>query len=230
MRVLLVEDEPGIVHFMKKGLTAEGFAVDVANDGKEGGTLGKVNPYDIIIMDYMMPERNGIETTRYLRSRGVQTPILMLTVIDDEENIIEALNAGADDYLTKPFSFNEMLARLRALLRREKVMKSNVLSYCGIVLDSIKHTAVRDNTVLDLSRKEFTLLEYFMRNPEIVLTRANILEHVWDHAADPFTNTVDVHIRYLRQKMDEPFAKKLIHTVHGVGYKLAENWRPHRMP
>lgn len=223
MRILLTEDEDGIVQFMKRGLGNEGYAVDVATEAEQGIVMSKVNQYDLIIMDYMLPRMNGIEATRKIREKGVATPVLMLTVIDDTENIINALDAGADDYLTKPFAFQELLARIRALLRREKVMKSNVLKYANVKVDTVKHQATRNNKELRLSKKEFTLLEYFMRNPEIVLTRNMILEHVWDHAADPFTNTVDVHIRYLREKLDEPYPTPLIHTIHGIGYKLAEN-------
>ncbi|MFC1640807.1 response regulator transcription factor [Patescibacteria group bacterium] len=226
MRLLLTEDEAGIVQFMKRGLEAEGYALDVAIDGKQGQTMGKVNEYDIIIMDYMLPEQDGIQTVRKLRSKEVHTPIIMLTVIDDQETIIEALDAGADDYLTKPFEFEELLARIRALLRRERAMKSNILEFADVRLDTVRHEAYRRGRLLDLSKKEYSLLEYFMRNPDIVLTRNMILEHVWDYAADPFTNTVDVHIRYLRTKLDIPFPTRLLRTVHGVGYKLEDPDNP----
>jgi DNA-binding response OmpR family regulator len=174
-------------------------------------------------MDYMMPLQDGITSISQIREKGVKTPIIMLTVIADELNIIRALDSGADDYMAKPFSFQELLARVRALMRRERTLKGNVLEFDELKIDTIQHQAWRKGKELTLSKKEFSLLEYFMRNPEIVLTRNLILEHVWDYAADPFTNTVDVHIRYLRQKMDEPFPKKLLKTVHGVGYKLTKS-------
>ena len=222
MRILLTEDEEGIIKFMVRGLTNEGYAVDVARDGKEGVRMAKINEYDLIIMDYMMPEQDGIVSIKQIREKGVKTPIIMLTVIADELNIIRALDSGADDYMAKPFSFQELLARVRALMRRERTLKGNVLEFDDLKVDTIQHQAWRKDKELTLSKKEFALLEYFMRNPEIVLTRNLILEHVWDYAADPFTNTVDVHIRYLRQKMDEPYPKKLLKTVHGVGYKLTK--------
>jgi DNA-binding response OmpR family regulator len=223
MRILLTEDEEGIIKFMVRGLTNEGYAVDVARDGKEGVRMAKINEYDLIIMDYMMPLQDGITSISQIREKGVKTPIIMLTVIADELNIIRALDSGADDYMAKPFSFQELLARVRALMRRERTLKGNVLEFDELKIDTIQHQAWRKGKELTLSKKEFSLLEYFMRNPEIVLTRNLILEHVWDYAADPFTNTVDVHIRYLRQKMDEPFPKKLLKTVHGVGYKLTKS-------
>lgn len=223
MRILLTEDEEGIIKFMVRGLTNEGYAVDVARDGKEGVRMAKINEYDLVIMDYMMPLQDGITSISQIREKGVKTPIIMLTVIADELNIIRALDSGADDYMAKPFSFQELLARVRALMRRERTLKGNVLEFDELKIDTIQHQAWRKGKELTLSKKEFSLLEYFMRNPEIVLTRNLILEHVWDYAADPFTNTVDVHIRYLRQKMDEPYPKKLLKTVHGVGYKLTKS-------
>lgn len=221
MRVLLTEDEEGIIRFMRRGLEDQGYAVDVATDGKQACILGKVNRYDIILMDYMLPEQDGIQSIRILRKKEVHTPILMLTVVDQQDCIVDALDSGADDYLTKPFDFEELLARIRALLRREKLMRDNILEYADLRLDRMRHTATRAGRELRLSKKEFMMLEYFMRNPEIVLTRNMILENVWDHAADPFTNTVDVHIRYLREKVDIPFPTNIIRTVHGVGYKLS---------
>ena len=221
MRILLTEDEEGIISFMTKGLRSAGYAVDVARTGSEGFHMAKINSYDLIIMDYMLPEMNGIETIKHIRSKRVIAPIIMLTVIDDEDNIVNALDAGADDYLSKPFSFDELLARIRALMRREKHIRGDVLTFEGLELDTVKHKAKRDGIALDLTKKEYALLEYFMRNPEAVLTRGMILEHVWDYSTDPFTNTVDVHIRYLRKKMDTGFNKELIHTVHGIGYKLS---------
>lgn len=221
MRILITEDEEGIISFMVKGLEDQGFAVDVARNCAESRKMAKLNPYDLITMDFMLPDGDGINTAAQLRELGITAPIIMLTVIDDVENIIKALNAGVDDYMPKPFSFEEFVARVRALMRRERTLKGNVLKFEDIVLDTVKQKASRHDREIDLSRKEFMLLEYFMRNPEIVLTRNMILEHVWDYSTDPFTNTVDVHVRYLRKKLDEPFPKQLIQTVHGVGYKLS---------
>ncbi len=221
MRILITEDEEGIVSFMVKGLEDQGFAVDIARTCAESRKMAKLNPYDLITMDFMLPDGDGIQTAAALRELGVTAPIIMLTVIDDVQNVIKALNAGVDDYMSKPFSFEEFVARVRALMRRERTLKGNVLKFEDVILDTTKQKVTRRDREIELSRKEFMLLEYLMRNPEIVLTRNMILEHVWDYSTDPFTNTVDVHVRYLRKKIDEPFSRELIQTVHGVGYKLS---------
>ncbi|MBI4811972.1 response regulator transcription factor [Candidatus Falkowbacteria bacterium] len=219
MRILVVEDEKEIASFIKKGFEAEHFSVDVADDGENGLWLGKTNDYDIVILDIKLPLQDGVGICRQLRLDGKKMPIIMLSVKDDVETKVQALDLGADDYLTKPFSFEELLARVRALLRREKAVRGDILRIADLVLDVKAHLVTRANKKIDLSRKEFALLEYLMRNPGTVLTRTMILEHVWDMNVDLFSNTVDVHIRYLRQKIDKGRGRKIIHTVHGYGYK-----------
>ncbi len=220
MRILVIEDEKGISNFIKKGLEAEYFTVDTAFDGEEGLNLAQINEYDVIVLDIRLPKKNGIEVCKELRKENSSVPIIMLTVEGDVKIKVETLNAGADDYLVKPFSLEELIARIRALLRREKKITGDVLQIDDLVLDTVSHKVKRGEKEINLSRKEFALLEYLMRNPGVVLTRGMILEHVWDMNADPFTNTVDVHIRFLRKKIDEGFKKKLIKTVHGSGYKI----------
>jgi len=220
MRILIVEDEKEIASFIKKGLQAEYFAVDVALDGEKGLWLARINNYDAIVLDIKLPKIDGQEVCRELRKEKKEVPIIMLTVKNDTETKVQCLNIGADDYLTKPFSFEELLARIRALLRREKSMKGDKFKIGDLELDTMTHGVSRARTPINLSRKEFVLLEYFMRNPGLVLTRNMILEHVWDMNADPFTNTVDVHVKFLREKINKGFGKKLITTVHGCGYTI----------
>lgn len=220
MRILIIEDEKEIVNFIKKGLESEHFAVDVAHEGEKGLWYAKTNDYDVVILDIMLPEKDGIEICKELRKFKKSVPIIMLTVKNELDDKLKAFDAGADDYLTKPFSFEELLARIRALLRRGKVLKDDKLKIANLTLDTKKHIVIRGGKPIKLSKKEFALLEYFMRNVETVLTRAMMLEHVWDMNADPFTNTVDVHVRLLREKIDKKHKRKLIHTVHGYGYKI----------
>ena len=220
MRILIIEDQKQILDFVKKGLQAEGFAVDGAESGERGSFLARTNDYDLAVLDIRLPEKNGVEICRELRERGKTFPVIMLTVVGDTKSKVEALNAGADDYLTKPFSFEELLARIRALLRRGKEIVGDKIELDDLVLDSVAHTVSRAGKSVELTRKEFTLLEYFMRNPGVVLTRGMILEHVWDMDIDPFTNTVDVHVRALRKKLDGRKNHKFIQTVHGYGYKF----------
>ncbi len=220
MRILIVEDQAEIARFVTSGLEAEHFAVDWAADGPAGLFLARTNEYDLVILDIQLPGRNGLEICRDLRSDGKTTPVIMLTVETETDRKVEALNIGADDYVSKPFAFDELLARIRALLRREKQLVGTTLKVADIEMDTLAHTVNRAGKPIQLNKKEFALLEYFMRNPGITLTRNMILEHVWDINADPFTNTVDVHVRFLRSKMDEPFKRKLLHTVRGFGYKL----------
>ena len=220
MRILIIEDQKQILDFVKKGLQAEGFAVDGAESGEKGSFLARTNDYDLAVLDIRLPEKNGVEICRELRERGKTFPVIMLTVVGDTKSKVEALNAGADDYLTKPFSFEELLARIRALLRRGKEIVGDKIELDDLVLDSVAHTVSRAGKAVELTRKEFTLLEYFMRNPGVVLTRGMILEHVWDMDIDPFTNTVDVHVRALRKKLDGRKNHKFIQTVHGYGYKF----------
>jgi DNA-binding response OmpR family regulator len=222
MRILFLEDEKGIVKFVKKSLEAERFIVDVAYDGKDGLYKAMINDYDVIIIDILLPELNGTEVCREIRKRkrrNANTPTIMLTCKTDIRTKIDAFGLGADDYLTKPFSFEELLARVRALLRRGKEVKENVLAFENLTLDPDKFEATRSGKKLKLSKKEFALLEYLMRHPKIVLRREAILEHVWNDT-DTFSNTVDAHVRFLRKKVDERQKVKLIRTVHGIGYKL----------
>ena len=228
MRILLVEDEPEIAKFIENGLQRERFVVDTVDDGRNGLYQAAVHRYDLILCDYMLPHRNGIDLTRELRDRSVATPLLMLTVVDDLDTRVQALNAGADDFMCKPFSFDELLARMRALLRRERVVKENRLRVSDLEMDIAGHEVRRAGQPIALTRKQFVLLEYLMRNPDRVLSRGQILEHVWDSAMDPVTNSIEVHIRHLRRKIDAPFGpyRHLLHTIHGVGYKLS----PHAPP
>ena len=222
MKILVVEDEPEISRYIERGLNRRQFAVDVVDDGRLGLYNAAVNEYDIILCDYMLPHRDGISLTRELRDRSIGTPLLMLTVVDDLQTKIRALDAGADDFLCKPFSFDELLARMRALLRRQKAWSGEILQVEDLAVDTRAHEAVRGGQIIQLTQKEFTLLEYLARNQGRVVTRSELLEHVWDSATDQFTNSIEVHIRYLRKKIDVPFgsSKKLIHTVHGIGYKM----------
>jgi DNA-binding response OmpR family regulator len=222
MRILLIEDEPEVAKFIEDGLRRERFAVDTVDDGKLGLYQACVTTYDLILCDYMLPHRNGINLAQELRGRSVGTPFLMLTVVDDLDTKVRALNAGADDFLCKPFAFDELIARIRALMRREANWRSEYLSVGNLEMWVTKHLVKRAGQTINLSRKEFMLLEFLMRHADVVVSRNQILEHVWDNAVEPLTNSVEVHIRYLRKKIDEPWGRseRLIHTVHGVGYKI----------
>lgn len=223
MRILLIEDEAEIASFIINGLKAENFAVDWANTGSKGLMWAKVNPYDLAILDINLGnDETGLDVCEIIRKKGKTFPIIMLSVTNDAHTKITALNLGADDYLTKPFFVAELLARVRALLRREKKLTGPKLIIDDLEMDTIAHVVRRNGQEIKLNRKEFTLLEYFMRNAGTTLTRGMILEHVWDINADPFTNTVDVHVRFLRSKIDEGYKKKLLKTVHGYGYKMEE--------
>jgi two-component system OmpR family response regulator len=221
MRVLLVEDEKEMANFIMKGLKAERFVVDWTQKSDQATLWAKVNDYSLAIMDIQIEgPQTGLQICRTIRERKKDYPIIMLSVIHDTAIKIEALNSGADDYLTKPFSLNELMARVRALLRREKTVIGPVLQLADLELDINSHSVRRAGKQISLNRKEFSLLEYLMRSPGTTFTRSMILEHIWEITTDPFTNTVDVHIRYLRRKIDEGFKKKLIRTVHGHGYKI----------
>ena len=223
MRILLIEDEKGIADFVLNGLRTEHFAVDWAQAADKGLLWAKVNPYDAGIFDIRLSgERDGLHILQEVRTKGKLFPIIMLSVTNDAQTKIDALNLGADDYLTKPFSMAELTARIRALLRREKKITEQVLTIGDLRMNTRMHVVTRLGKSIALNRKEFALLEYFMRNPGTLLTRNMILDHVWDMNADPFTNTVDVHIRFLREKIDEGRKKKLLKTVHGYGYKIEE--------
>ena len=221
MRVLLVEDERRIADFIRKGLSECGYAVDVAHDGEEALDWVGVAEFDIVVLDVMLPVRDGIEVCRELRGRGVQTPVLMLTARDAIEDRVRGLDSGADDYLVKPFAFTELLARLRALARRERSASGPRLQVGELILDTTTREVFREGRAIGLTSKEYALLEYLMRHPNQVLTRTMIAEHVWNYDFDNATNVIDVHIRILRRKMDDPFPDKLVHTVRGAGYRIS---------
>jgi heavy metal response regulator len=220
MRILIVEDEKKVAAFIKKGLEEETYAADVASDGEEGLHLGEQNPYDLIILDLMLPKINGLDILSHLRAKKIETPILLLTAKDSVEDKVEGLNHGADDYLTKPFAFSELLARIRVLLRRGKAETKTTLKIADLTLDLVSHKVNRGNEEIELTGKEYSLLEYFMRNQEKVLTRTMIAEHVWDYNFDTFTNVIDVYVNHLRKKIDKNFPAKLLHTLRGVGYVM----------
>ncbi len=221
MKLLLVEDEKDISTFVKKGLESELFSVDIANDGLRGESMARMNDYYIVILDQNLPHKNGIDICQSLRETGRNVPIIMLTAEKEIEKKVQALTIGANDYMTKPFAIEELIARIRVLLRdNPQQTTSTILTYKDITIDLDKFTATRDSCPLNLRKKELALLEYFMRNPDAILTRSMILEHVWDTNADPFTNTVEVHIRNLRQKLNENSEEKLIETIRGIGYRL----------
>lgn len=223
MRILVVEDQAKMSAFLKKGLTEVGYAVDIAESGTAAEALVSESEYDLIILDVMLPDQNGIDTARHIRRDGYQGPILMLTALSTTKDKVNGLDAGADDYLTKPYSFDELLARVRALFRRKSSTGSNSsLRFSDLELDLIGRKVTRQGQEISLTAKEFSLLEYLMRNPERPLGRVQIAEHVWDIHFDSESNVIDVYINLLRKKVDAPFGKKLIHTVVGVGYVLKE--------
>jgi len=220
MRLLVIEDEKKVASFIKKGLEEEYYAVDVAYDGEQALYMTEVNDYDLILLDIMLPKVDGLTVLRQIRQNGSIVPILVLTAKDSVENIVEGLDAGCDDYLTKPFAFSELLARIRALLRREREAKTPVLEVGDLRLCPLTHEVTRGDKSVDLTAKEYALLEYFMRNPNRVLTRTMMAEHVWDYHFDTDTNVVDVYVNFLRNKIDRGFDIKLIHTIRGVGYMM----------
>lgn len=221
MRILVVEDEKKIAGFIKRGLKEEGYAVDVAADGDEGYELASVNDYDLIILDIMLPKCDGVTLCKKLRSDRVETPVIMLTAKTSVQDKVTGLDAGANDYLTKPFAFEELLARMRVLLRRT-VQPATRLQVADLALDLLSHKVTRADRDIILSSREFALLEYLMRNAGAVVTRTMISEHVWDIDFDTSTNVIDVYINYLRNKIDADFDKKLIQTIRGRGYMLKE--------
>jgi DNA-binding response OmpR family regulator len=221
MRILLVEDDRRIARFVAKGLREQAYAVDVVNDGDEAGYKLSINDYDAVILDVMIPGRDGFQVCRDLRSAGMAVPVIMLTARDTVQDRITGLDSGADDYLTKPFAVTELLARLRALLRRGHIVRPATISIADLALDTGAQRATRGGRALALTTKEYALLEYLARESGRVVSRAEIAEHVWDENFDPLTNLIDVHINRLRRKVDNGFPSKLIHTRRGAGYMLA---------
>jgi two-component system, OmpR family, response regulator len=220
VRVLIVEDELRMAGLIHRGLVREGVAADVAPNGEEALVFAGAHEYDAIVLDVMLPGINGFETCRRLRSGGVWTPVLMLTARDSVEDRVEGLDTGADDYLVKPFAFAELLARLRAVVRRGEPERPSVLEVGDLRLDPATRKVWRESTEIALSAKEFALLETFMRRPDAVLSRYELLEHAWDFAYDNRSNVVDVYVRRLRRRIDEPFGRRSLETVRGAGYRL----------
>ncbi|WP_413293308.1 response regulator transcription factor [Bdellovibrio sp. HCB185ZH] len=228
MRILVVEDQVKMANFLKKGLNEVGYAVDIAESGTSAESYMAQGDYDLVILDVMLPDQNGIDTARHLRRDGYAGPILMVTALSTTKDKVNGLDAGADDYLTKPYSFDELHARVRALLRRKGTANggaaiTNILKYADLELDLLQRKVRRSGQEISLTTKEFALLEYFMRNPERPLGRVSIAEHVWDIHFDSESNVIDVYINLLRKKVDAPFNKRLIHTVVGTGYVLKES-------
>jgi DNA-binding response OmpR family regulator len=222
MRVLIIEDDLRVADAIAKNLRAEAFAVDIARDGESGEEFAKINDYDVIVLDLMLPGQNGWATCKNLRRDGVLVPILMLTALDDVDDKIRGLDSGADDYLTKPFHFGELLARIRSLIRRHSTVRSTTVERYGLKLDLSTHKAHRDDHEISLTATEFSLLELFMLNPERILSRQEISEHLWDMNFDPRSNVIESFVRFLRQKIDRGFDRPLIHTVRGAGYIFSD--------
>lgn len=222
MRILIVEDEKKIAGLIKRGLKEEGYATDIAEDGLKGEFLATTNQYDVIILDVMLPKMDGIALCKSLRSRKISTPIIMVTAKDTVSDKVEGLDSGADDYLTKPFAFEELIARIRALMRKRDGQAATKLKIAGLELDLVSHKVTRDGKDIELTSKEYALLEYLMRSAGSVITRTMIAEHVWDMNFDSDTNIIDVYINYLRKKIDDGFKKELIQTIRGRGYTIKE--------
>ena len=220
MRILIVDDDRRLCAIIKRGLLEEAYAVDLAYDGEEGEYLAEVNPYDLIILDIMLPNKDGIEVCHELRARGINTPVLMLTAKDAVEDRVRGLDTGADDYLVKPFAFNELLARVRALLRRDGMPRSPELGVGDLTLNTLTRHVWRGGRPIELTTKEYVILEYLMRHPDAVVTRTMIEEHAWDYDFDSLSNLVDVYINRLRRRIDVAGEDSLIQTVRGAGYRL----------
>lgn len=221
MRILVIEDEKKVSAFIKRGLEQESYAVDVVGDGVEGMHYIEMNQYDVIVLDIMLPKKSGLEVLKDIKAAGIKAPVILLTARDTVDDRVKGLDLGADDYLTKPFAFEELLARIRVLMRRGG-WGSPILKFADLTLDPASRKAKRGEVEVELTVKEYALLEYLLRNPNRVLTRTLIAEHVWDQSFDSETNVVDVYINHLRSKIDKDFSVKLIHTVRGVGYVLKE--------
>jgi heavy metal response regulator len=217
---LVVEDEEAIAAFLRQGLSEAGYAVDLAADGADALHWAGIADYDVIVLDLMLPEVDGLAVCAELRRRGIATPVLMLTARDTVDDRVAGLDSGADDYLVKPFAFTELLARIRALLRREPALKGTLLQVADLTLDTLSHEVQRGGQPIILTSKEYSLLEFLIRHPNQTLTRTLIAEHVWDYDFDNLSNLIDVHVFALRRKLDDGHAVKLLHTVRGVGYRL----------
>lgn len=222
MRILIVEDERKIADLIKRGLKEEGYAADIAADGEKGEFLAVTNQYDVIILDVMLPKMDGMVLCRALREKKIITPIIMVTAKDAVSDKVKGLDSGADDYVTKPFAFEELLARIRAVLRKRDGHVATKLQVGDLALDLISHKVTRNDKDIELTTKEYALLEYLMRNAGAVVTRTMISEHVWDMNFDSDTNVIDVYINYLRKKIDDGYKKTLIHTMRGRGYTLKD--------
>jgi DNA-binding response OmpR family regulator len=216
----LVEDDEQVARFIRRGLREAQYAVDMAGDGEEALFLAQTGEYDLIMLDWSLPKRSGIDVLRTLRAQGTTAPVLLLTAHDDLRDKVEALDAGADDYVTKPFRFEEILARVRALLRRRGDLIPTLLRVGDLELDGLRHTVQRAGREIDLTNREYSLLEYLMRHAGEVVTRTALSEHVWEQSFDPLSNVIDVHVARLRRKIDDGFATQLLHTVRGKGYAL----------
>ncbi len=222
MRILIIEDNERLADLTRRGLEEQGYAADTTPSGRQGEEMAAREQYDVIILDLMLPDHDGVQVCRELRRRGVSTPVLMLTALASTDDKVSGLEAGADDYLTKPFDFEELIARVRALLRRSQSSEGATLHFENIEMDLVKRKVTRAGRPVDLTSKEFALLEYFMRNPERVLTRTNIGERVWDLLFQDESNVIEVYVSRLRSKIDKGFDKQLIHTVVGTGYVLSQ--------
>jgi DNA-binding response OmpR family regulator len=222
MRILIIEDEKNLADALKRSFTEQHYSVDVANKGGEGIYFAEINDYDLIILDIMLPDVSGWDVCKELRKDKVNTPIMMLTALDSVDDKIKGLDQGADDYLTKPFDLGELMARARSLMRRQTAQKTTILQVADLVIDTSERTVRRAGKDINLSAKEFAMLEYFILNKNKVLTREMISEHVWDMNFDPQSNVIDSFVRFLRLKMDKDFEVQLIQTLRGVGYKLVE--------
>ena len=222
MRLLVVEDEENLRTVIRKRLMKEGYSVDACGDGQEARDYMAVSPYDTVILDIMMPKMSGMEVLKKMRAGGDQTPVLFLTAKDGIEDRVKGLDSGADDYLVKPFAFEELLARIRVMIRRQSDSASDEMTLADLTVDAGKHSVTRGGKAIELSAKEFAVLEYLMRHQGQVLSREQIEQHVWDFDYEGGSNMVDVYIRYLRRKLDEGYEKKLIHTVRGAGYVMRE--------